>query len=238
MGGSYLSARVHPPGKHRPRRRACSLVLAVAALEALGCGGPHPVREAKTPSPPRSRRAEGALLPLASVLEAPPVASVPTPAPPAALPSEPGVVRFHLYSEHPEVWLWVLPKKGGAKAVCRAPCGVIVDGRLGEEFYFEAAGAGRSESFRLTNRTGDVRVWVDAGSSRQRLVGGVLFGAGLIVALVTVFPLAVTLGAGVEGRDVRASSAAALGVAFGLGVASTLAGIRLIVTNRTRHNFR
>jgi hypothetical protein len=84
-----------------------------------------------------------------------------------APPHEPGVVRLHLQPKGFEL-------RGAA--TCPAPCGRLVDGRGGVEFFFAGPKVPESARFTLGQATGDLSALVRPGQSRVRNTGYVLVG--------------------------------------------------------------
>jgi hypothetical protein len=91
------------------------------------------------------------------------------------LPATPekGIVRLTLKTSNPQIQL----KRNVATImtsqttglliqdlICRAPCGVIVDGRKGEQFFFGGMDVIASDTFQLIDYSGNVEATVKEGS--------------------------------------------------------------------------
>jgi len=122
------------------------------------------------------------------------------PAAPAAegelqLPATPekGLVRLHVKTDNQQFQL----KRNVAtimtsattgvliqEVICRAPCGAVVDGRLGEQFYFGGLNVIESDRFQLINYAGDVEATVKEGNHTMHSVGGSMLVIGILGAVV------------------------------------------------------
>ena len=91
------------------------------------------------------------------------------------LPATPekGIVRLTIKTDNPQVQL----KRNVAtvmtsattglliqELICRAPCGVVVDGRKGEQFYFGGMNFIASDPFQLIDYSGNLEATVKEGS--------------------------------------------------------------------------
>jgi len=113
-----------------------------------------------------------------------------------------GVVRLWVQSSEPQIQLLrtsFARVQGGSGSggtvgfssiVCRAPCGVVVDGSLGEAFTFGIQESPRTNQFQLVGWKGDVTAHVKPASPGLRLGGFTLLGFGGVSLLSgTVFAL-------------------------------------------------
>jgi hypothetical protein len=108
---------------------------------------------------------------------------LPPPLPPLSAPTL-GAPRIHIVSDRPITLHGAtpdLPLSFGRyqPVACVAPCDQIVDGRGGQLFYFAGDEIPRSDAFRLSEKSGDVRVSVSGGSYPMRSVGdtGIVLGS-------------------------------------------------------------
>lgn len=134
-----------------------------------------------------------------SVATAPVQVEKPVAAPASAAASEPaepsldeaGMVRLWVKQRDPELQLLmtnVAPITGGnvvgqmvtSSIVCRAPCGIVVDGSQGEPFTFGELGEPRTRQFNFLRHKGDVTADVKL-ANRGLIIGGqTLVGVGLV----------------------------------------------------------
>jgi hypothetical protein len=190
-------------------------------------------------------------------------ASTPVPAPPATgavggilgklgaappPPPGPGVVRVHLFGEREDkVGLYrvggqQLVRLGNAIAVtpsteliCSTPCDTIVDGRNGASFFLDGEGMPPSEQFSLQERSGDLGITVERGSS------GLLTG-GFVLALLggsSLLPGALMAGIGGGIGDDRSGqifSAMGSGM-LGGGGGALVVGILMMAASGTHLRF-
>ena len=72
--------------------------------------------------------------------------------------------------------------------ICRAPCGVVVDGRKGEQFYFGGMNVIASDSFQLIDYSGNLEATVKEGSHGAfwGSVWAIVFGVSGAVAGLTL----------------------------------------------------
>ena len=115
------------------------------------------------------------------------------------LPATPekGIVRLTIKTDNPQVQL----KRNVAtvmtsattglliqELICRAPCGVVVDGRKGEQFYFGGMNFIASDSFQLIDYSGNLEATVKEGSHGAfwGSVWAIVFGVGGAVAGLTL----------------------------------------------------
>ncbi|PCC75645.1 hypothetical protein SAMN02745121_00185 [Nannocystis exedens] len=113
----------------------------------------------------------------------------------------------------------------GARSVCRAPCGKVIDGRAGYPFYFGGDRMMPSQTFFLKDLEGEYVARVQPGR-RGLLIGGMLmsgYGAGgtLAGAMLTAIS---------RDGDRRTVGAVILGV----GVAMLISGIAMAIRGSTR----
>jgi hypothetical protein len=130
--------------------------------------------------------------------------------------------------------------------ICKAPCDKIVDGRMGQEYFFSGFGIRDSERFQLIHQTNDLSIEVRSRSSGARLADIFMASSG---AGVTISGISWTAIAFVElprtpNREppripYRSTEAKAASLAVtGSGVALTVTGLILyVVNNRTRFTF-
>ena len=120
------------------------------------------------------------------------------------LPATPenGIVRLTIKTDNPQVQLkrkvaTVMTSATTGllieELVCRAPCGVVVDGRKGEEFYFGGKDFIPSEPFQLITHSGNLEATVKEGNHLAYTLGG-----GFLVARTSSGPLRAC-----RGRDQR-----------------------------------
>jgi hypothetical protein len=91
------------------------------------------------------------------------------------LPATPekGIVRLTIKTDNPQIQL----KRNVATImtsantglliqdlICRAPCGAVVDGRKGEQFFFGGQNVIASDDFQLIDYAGNVEATVEEGS--------------------------------------------------------------------------
>jgi hypothetical protein len=106
------------------------------------------------------------------------------------VPDKDGVVRLWMRQPDPEVQLLrtdVAPLQTTHSTgvvvtsgiICRAPCGTVVDGSLGEPFTFGRLGMPLTHQFQLLGHTGDVTADVKLASPGLRFGGFWLLGLGL-----------------------------------------------------------
>ena len=112
----------------------------------------------------------------------------PPPLPPLIAPTL-GAPRIHIVSDRP-ITLHGATSEFGASfgryqpVACVAPCDQVVDGRNGQFFYFAGDEIPRSDTFRLAEKNGDVRVSVSPGSYAMRSVGNTGIVLGTLGAVV------------------------------------------------------
>ncbi|MGK3984879.1 hypothetical protein WME99_17665 [Sorangium sp. So ce136] len=112
--------------------------------------------------------------------------------PPPREPSTPGVVRVYMETRDESVQLrrsllTSIPRlkdtvvlTDGSEFICKTPCGVTVDARMGQEYFFKGEWMPPSARFQLVNTTGDILIPVKPGNillkvwSRGLIVGGSL----------------------------------------------------------------
>ena len=136
------------------------------------------------------------------------------------LPATPekGIVRLTIKTDNPQVQL----KRNVAtvmtsattglliqELICRAPCGVVVDGRKGEQFYFGGMNFIASDPFQLIDYSGNLEATVKEGSHGAfwGSVWAIVFGvsgavAGLTLAAFGDYKWALITGAGGVGLTV------------------------------------
>ncbi|KYF70733.1 hypothetical protein BE17_52805 [Sorangium cellulosum] len=107
----------------------------------------------------------------------------------------PGIVRVHIETDEPQVQLMVVTGKSTvrtdrsitkanlADVVCRTPCDAIIDSRNGEEFFFGGRGIVPSSEFQLFDRSGDVSIKVDPGSTFGHGASQIMTYVGWLAAL-------------------------------------------------------
>lgn len=107
------------------------------------------------------------------------------------LPATPekGLVRLTVKTDNPQVQL----KRNVAtimtsattgvliqEVICRAPCGEVVDGRKGEQFYFGGKNFIESDRFQLIDYSGNLEARVKEGNHTMYVVGG----SGLVIGIL------------------------------------------------------
>jgi hypothetical protein len=216
-----------------------------AEVDKVNRGG-----QATAPPPPPARPAPPAYgEPAAPVVVAPPVApGIPVVRPGVGAPwvhvdaDSDGVMLQRVDMEMAVVSNYGTAYAASTSPVCQAPCDRIVDGRKGQEFFFSGPGMPTSSSFQLVNRTGNVNVRVEGGSSAGRAGGGVLALLGL-VGVVTggtmLFVGAIsssndiTGGGGDSGKGLITAG----GVTLAASAVALGGGIVLLVTSATKLHF-
>ncbi|KYF70735.1 hypothetical protein BE17_52815 [Sorangium cellulosum] len=126
--------------------------------------------------------------------------------PPPHEPSTPGVVRVHIDTPDESMQLrrslhTSIPRlrgtvvlTDGSEFICKTPCGVTVDARMGQEYFFRGDWTPPSERFQLVDTTGDILIPVKPGNifvypmSPGLIVGGAI-GTGMGIP-VTIFAFA------------------------------------------------
>jgi hypothetical protein len=155
----------------------------------------------------------------------------------APMPHKDGVVRLWIRSPDPQIQLLsstfspiAIDGAAGTLAVhnvlCRAPCGEVIDGSLGGEFYFGGKGLMSSRGFQLLSMKGDVTATVKPRGRGRWIAGNVVACLGTVAAALG------TLGLLTSDGDRNASIAAVAGGAGLLGI-----GIPLILTSMTTYSF-
>jgi len=136
------------------------------------------------------------------------------------LPATPekGIVRLTIKTDNPQVQL----KRNVAtvmtsattglliqELICRAPCGVVVDGRKGEQFYFGGMNFIASDPFQLIDYSGNLEATVKEGSHGAfwGSVWAIVFGvsgavAGLSLAAFGEYKWALITGVGGVGLTI------------------------------------
>ncbi|WP_434415000.1 hypothetical protein [Nannocystis pusilla] len=113
----------------------------------------------------------------------------------------------------------------GARSVCRAPCGKVIDGRAGYPFYFGGDRMLPSQTFFLKDLEGEYVARVRPGR-RGLLIGGMLlagYGAGA------------TLGGTMLTAISRDEKRTVGSVVLGVGLAMLIGGIVMAVRGSTRY---
>jgi hypothetical protein len=184
-------------------------------------------------------------VPAAPVPVAPAPATTATPAEPSPAPGAP---RVRIEANRPNVEIVrvepgvpMVNSSGGTTAgvvvrpVCKAPCGEVVDGRDGSQFYFAAPGMVSSKTFALADQSGDVTARIKGGSTGRRYAGlGMTIGGSAAALTGGVFLAA---GAGMSADPTEADNGDRLvtmgAISLGIGGALLVPGIILLTTNRT-----
>ena len=132
------------------------------------------------------------------------------------LPATPekGIVRLTVKTDNPQIQL----KRNVATImtsqttglliqdlICRAPCGAVIDGRKGEQFFFGGMNVIASDSFQVIDYSGNLEATVKEGNHTAFWVSamGIVVGltgaiTGLVVAATDDFKWGlITAGAGV-----------------------------------------
>jgi hypothetical protein len=154
----------------------------------------------------------------------------------AQAPAE-GAPRVHVETNSPEVTLFERPSVlEPSRPLCRAPCDRVVDARAGQSFYFAGEGITPSPRFQLSDRAGDVRVRVEAGSGGLRTGGivAIVLGSGLTVGGVGLTTFGVMLGAQQTRQTGPNTMAIGGGVLLASGLGLIAGGIVSLVQARTR----
>ncbi|WP_437621266.1 hypothetical protein [Sorangium sp. So ce1151] len=148
--------------------------------------------------------------------------------PPPHEPSTPGVVRVYIDTPDESMQLrrslhtstprlrGTVVLTDGSEFICKAPCGVTVDARMGQEYFFKGDWTPPSERFQLVNTTGDIlipvkpgNIFVYPGSSRLIIGGSVTTGISLPLTIF-VFALDPPVAGKVISLGLLISSAAIL----------------------------
>lgn len=150
-----------------------------------------------------------------------------------AMPAAPaldkdGVVRLWVTSREPNVQLLrttVGPMALGAaqgvivtsRLVCRAPCGTVIDGSLGETFTFGLEENPRTDAFQLLGHKGEVTAKVTPANPGLRIGGFMLGAAGAAAAITGGVILALPTPEGKVHSTAATAALIAGGVGFALG---------------------
>ena len=113
----------------------------------------------------------------------------------------------------------------GARSVCRAPCGKVIDGRAGFPFYFGGDRMMPSQTFFLKDLEGEYVARVRPGR-RGLLIGGMLlagYGAGATLGGTMLTAI---------GRDEKRTVGS---VVLGVGLAMLIGGIVMAIRGSTRY---
>jgi len=121
---------------------------------------------------------------------------------------------------------------------CLAPCDRVVDGRLGNEYYFGGPGVTDSGRFTLLDYQGAVRARVSAGSQGLRTASKVLFwvGVGLAAPGSAIFMATTNASSSSLDDGKRGLHTVSTGMLLG-GAASMVAGIVMYFSSRTTFEF-
>lgn len=111
------------------------------------------------------------------------------------------------------------------RAVCRAPCLDVIDGRRGQAFFIGGEGLSDSETFLLGDRSGNLHIRVGPGPLWARRAGGPLTGVGF-AGFITG---AVLLGIGSRAEVMTKPGA----VVFGFSSTLLVTGLAFLVAGRT-----
>jgi hypothetical protein len=119
--------------------------------------------------------------------------------------------------------------------VCKAPCGEVVDGRDGAQFYFAAPGMVSSKTFGLADKSGDITARIKGGSEGRRYGGLAMTIAGGASTLTGgIFLVA---GGAMSADPTEAAKGQRMvtvgAVTLGVGATLLVPGIVLLTTNRT-----
>jgi hypothetical protein len=147
--------------------------------------------------------------------------------PAESMPDKEGVVRFWIKSSNRQVQLLSADvahiAAGGAtgvvainNVVCRAPCGVVVDGSLGGEYTFGGKGVIQSDRFQLIKLKGDVTATVKPARAGPRIAGNGLMFLGALAFSTGV--MGSIDGYGEENRTLRNFSIGAFVASVGLSI--------------------
>jgi len=139
------------------------------------------------------------------------------------LPSTPenGIVRLTIKTDNPQVQLkrkvaTVMTSATTGllveELVCRAPCGVVVDGRKGEEFYFGGKDFIPSEPFQLITQSGNLEATVEEGNHLAYTLGGGFLVLGIIGTLAGLLDAAIS---DVKWGLITAGASAGVGIVGG-----------------------
>jgi hypothetical protein len=119
------------------------------------------------------------------------------------------------------------------RSACGAPCGRVIDGTDGSQFYFVGPGMVRSPSFSLIDKSGDITARVRGGSSAKRIGGivGVSLGGAVLLGALGFF-LFVSIQP--SGGDTETASF----VVMGVGAAGVGLGTYMLMTSGTTVELR
>jgi hypothetical protein len=216
------------PGRHV----IVANVPGMAPIEAVVDVGPRGDR--RTVAIPYATTGHYVLPP--SGLVAPPGAAPPLG--PGALGAA-GVVRLHVETANPRLRVFMYPAGTVAAVgypVCAAPCDQIVDGRDGQELYFDGDGITRSAPFFISDRRGDLNANVNAGSSYVSGFGSMFITLGVLGAitgaslLLTGAIIAGNSRPGEPDNGVLISG----GITLGASAAALAIGIPMLIVGRTK----
>lgn len=118
--------------------------------------------------------------------------------------------------------------------LCRMPCDRVIDGRLGNEYYFGGSGVTDSGRFTLLDYQGAVKARVNAGSQGLRTASKVLFwvGVGLAGPGSAIYLATANASTGPSDAGIRGLHTVSGGMLLG-GAASMVAGIVMYFSSRT-----
>jgi hypothetical protein len=183
-----------------------------------------------------------------------PVATAPQPlqgqVPGQTVPSSPGYIRLHIDTDTRNVQLRRVVFEDTTIAapyikytllsdvICRAPCDGVVDGRLGNEYYFGGSGVTSSGRFTLLDYQGSVKARVSAGSQGLRTASKVFFwvGVGLAAPGSAIFMATANAPADTSGDGMRTFHTISTGMLLG-GAVSLISGITMYFSSRTSYEF-
>ncbi|XXY54289.1 hypothetical protein WME91_24465 [Sorangium sp. So ce269] len=117
--------------------------------------------------------------------------------PPPHEPSTPGVVRVYIETPNDSVQLrrslnTSIPRlrdtvvlTDGSEFICKTPCGVTVDARMGQEYFFKGDWMPPSARFHLVNTTGDIHIPVKPGNTLLDLWSSYFIVGGTIATFIS-----------------------------------------------------
>jgi hypothetical protein len=115
--------------------------------------------------------------------------------------------------------------------VCTAPCGKVVDGTRGQDFFLGMSDTGiwtASRKFSLDDKEGDVTLRVKPGNRGLRVAGAILLGLGI----------GLTIGGAVFMIPTRSNTLQKPGIVMlAVGIPSFAAGLPMMLLGRTRYEW-
>jgi len=76
--------------------------------------------------------------------------------------------------------------------ICRTPCGAVIDGRKGEEFYFGGKDYIASDPFQIMDRSGNLEATVEEGNHLAHTLGGGFMALGIVGVILGLLDAAIS----------------------------------------------